>query len=64
MEVNKITSNKVNTRYLTVKKESTTAVSSANIDRSDALMKELNIMANRNNISFKGSFDLWPLLQS
>ena len=58
MEVNKITSNKVNTRYLTVKKESTTAVSSANIDRSDALMKELNIMANRNNISFKGSFEL------
>ena len=58
MEVNKITSNKVNTRYLTVKKESTTAVSSANIDRSDALMKEMNIMANRNNISFKGSFEL------
>ena len=58
MEVNKITSNKVNTRYLTVKKKSTTAVSSANIDRSDALMKELNIMANRNNISFKGSFEL------
>lgn len=58
MEVNKINSNKVNTRYLTVKKESTTAVSSANIDRSDALMKELNIMANRNNISFKGSFEL------
>ena len=58
MEVNKITSNKVNTRYLTVKKESTTAVSSANIDRSDVLMKELNIMANRNNISFKGSFEL------
>lgn len=58
MEVNKINSNKVNTRYLTVKKENTTAVSSANIDRSDALMKELNIMANRNNISFKGSFEL------
>lgn len=58
MEVNKVTTSRINTRFYNTKQMNTQAAASSNTDRSEALMKELNIMANRNNISFKGDFEL------
>lgn len=57
MEVNKITTTKVNQKYIhtPAQKLITTKIQQENNDK---LMRELDNMANRNNISFKGNYDL------
>lgn len=59
MEINKITTNKIQTKHIqTNKQQQKLIASNKQEEHNQKLLMELNNMANRNNISFKGNYEL------
>ena len=59
MEINKITTNKIQTKNIaTQKQEQKLIATNTQTGNNQKLLMELDNMANRNNISFKGSYEL------
>lgn len=59
MDIKKITTNKIQTKHIQTQKQQKKLISSnTKQEDSQKLLRELNTMANRNNISFKGNYEL------
>lgn len=59
MKINKITTNKINQNFInTNKKEPVSASKNRQYSQEELIMMELNNMANRNNVTFKGNYEL------
>ena len=60
MEINKITTTKIQTKHITTDKQDQKLITTdtQHQENNKKLLMELDNMANRNNISFKGNFEL------
>ncbi len=59
MDIKKITTNKIQTKHIQTQKQQQKLISSnTKQEDSQKLLRELNTMANRNNISFTGNYEL------
>lgn len=59
MKINKITTNKINQNFInTNKKEPVSSSKNRQYSQEELIMMELNNMANRNNVTFKGNYEL------